>query len=70
MFLIPLLTIVVFGYEEVMEPPYTVLLNRTESVTYEVRSYDNRFVIESEYESNTSSPFMKLAAYIGVRSHP
>lgn len=70
MFLIPLLTIVVFGQEEFKEPQYWIMLNRTEPVTYEVRHYNTRWAVEAEYETHDNSPFMKLAAYIGVEGEP
>jgi len=61
----------IFGKETVKEPPYDVLLERTNGAktSYELRKYGERFAASVSYVDdgdNNSSPFRTLAGYIGV----
>ena len=65
----------VFGKETVKEPPYDVLLNRSNGKTpYEMRKYGERYAAWVNYEENDrdsqNSPFRALAKYIGVFGTP
>lgn len=64
----------VFGKESVKEPPFDVLLRRTDVATpYELRRYGERFAASVEYAKNgdnDNSPFRTLARYIGVFGTP
>jgi len=74
----------VFGKESVKEPPFDILLQRSDvKTTYEVRQYGERFAASVTYTVNNSngsgddnnndnvkSPFGILAKYIGVFGTP
>lgn len=62
----------IFGKESVKEPPYEVLLQRTNVETpYELRKYATRYAASVEYSSDgTSEGFRTLAKYIGVFGTP
>ena len=65
----------VFGKESVKEPPFEVLLERTNAKTgYEIRQYGERFAASVTYPAggndDTGSPFRTLARYIGVFGTP
>ena len=70
----------VFGKENVAEPAFEVLFNRSQAATtpvttsYEIRQYGKRFTVETSYGedggSDNSSPFRLLANYIGVFGNP
>mmetsp|Transcript_14947 Transcript_14947/g.31739 ORF Transcript_14947/g.31739 Transcript_14947/m.31739 type:complete len:280 (-) Transcript_14947:37-876(-) len=72
----------VFGKESVKEPPFDVLLQRTDvKTTYELRQYGERFAASVTYtvnnnggddnnNDNVKSPFGILAKYIGVFGTP
>ena len=63
----------IFGKESVKEPPYEVLLQRTNDVKtpYELRKYATRYAASVEYSSNgDNSGFRTLAKYIGVFGTP
>ena len=62
---------IVFGKTGVSEPSYKVLATVSSgAVPYEIRSYGQRFVAETEYtgtgRNSADSPFRSLARYIGV----
>jgi hypothetical protein len=64
---------IVFGRDTVAEPPYTILMDRSDGPTaYQIRSYGPRVAIETSMQQNEGdrSPFMKLASYIGVVGAP
>jgi hypothetical protein len=65
----------IFGKQTVAEPPFDVLLSRSESdvdTSYEIRKYGKRFAATCTYNSDggssddMNSPFRALASYIGV----
>eukprot|EP01083_Nonionella_stella_P048332 129293_1 len=60
----------VFGKESVKEPPFDVVLQRSEATTpYELRRYGERYAASVTYADNgddNNSPFRTLAGYIGV----
>uniref|UniRef100_A0A7S1YAX7 SOUL heme-binding protein n=1 Tax=Grammatophora oceanica TaxID=210454 RepID=A0A7S1YAX7_9STRA len=66
----------IFGKETVAEPPFSVVLTRAErsaSLAYEVRKYEERFGAEVSYpdgNSDDGTPFGILARYIGVFGDP
>lgn len=61
----------VFGKETVEEPPFTILLDRTNVPSpYQIREYGTRVAIETSMDGSDRSPFMKLASYIGVIGEP
>lgn len=66
----------IFGKTGVEEPAFELLLTRAltaPQTPYEIRKYGKRYAIEttmSSTESSTSSPFMRLAGYIGVTKAP
>ncbi len=61
----------IFGKESVKEPPYEVLLQRTNVKTpYELRKYATRYAATVEYNGSTSEGFRALAKYIGVFGTP
>lgn len=62
---------IILGKIDVAEPPFKVLLTRTNAVKvpYQIRQYDVRYACETSYpELNTSAGFRALAGYIGVMS--
>ena len=63
----------IFGKQTVAEPPFDILLERTQGVdtSYELRKYDKRFAATCTFDTNgdnndMNSPFRALARYIGV----
>lgn len=65
----------IFGKIGVEEPAFELLLTRVLSspqTPYEIRKYGKRYAIETTMSSSdkTSSPFMRLAGYIGVTKSP
>lgn len=64
-----------FGRMTVEEPPFDVLLKRTDNVdtSYELRRYHERFAAQAEYPDGSKddgTPFRLLAKYIGVFGTP
>lgn len=65
----------IFGKVGVEEPAFELLLTRALSspqTSYEIRKYGKRYAIETTMSStdNNSTPFMRLAGYIGVTKAP
>lgn len=65
----------IFGKIGVEEPAFELLLTRALSspqTPYEIRKYGKRYAIETTMSSSdkTSTPFMRLAGYIGVTKAP
>ena len=61
----------IWGSVDVEMPDFEMICERKENFSYELRSYNKRFVIETTHEGDdTSESFWKLAKYIGVRYKP
>lgn len=64
----------VFGFMGgIEEPAFSVSLDRhAATLPYEIREYGTRYAIETYYgaDGSNSSPFMRLAGFIGVGSAP